>query len=72
MKSLSVIGQNPLDSEIVAVSGYTIFVADTRHTTVFELSQSGALPRTLETLKDRFTARHDHNPGDDPPESIVM
>jgi len=54
------------------VSGYTIFVADTRHATVFELSQPGAPPRALETLQNPFTARHDRDLGADAPGSVVM
>jgi len=54
------------------VSGYTIFVADTRHATVFELSQPGAPPRALETLENSFTARHDRDLGADAPGSVVM
>jgi len=54
------------------VSGYTIFVADTRHATVFELSQPSAPPRVLETLQNPFTARHDRDLGADAPGSVVM
>lgn len=54
------------------MSGYTIFVADTRHATVFELSQPGAPPRARETLENPFTARHDRDLGADAPGSVVM
>ncbi len=54
------------------MSGYTVFVADTRHATVFELSQPGATPRALETLENSFTARHDRDLGADAPGSVVM
>lgn len=49
-----------------------VFVADTRHATVFELSQPGAPPRALETLENSFTARHDRDLGADAPGSVVM
>jgi protein required for attachment to host cells len=54
------------------MSGYTVFVADTRHATVFELSQPGAAPRALETLENSFTGPHDRDLGADAPGRMAM
>ena len=54
------------------MTGFVVFVADTRHATVFELTEPGAPPRALETLTNPFTARHDRDLGSDAPGSVIM
>lgn len=49
----------------------TVFVADTRQAKVFELSEPGAVPRSLETLENSFTGRHDRDIGADAPGSVM-
>lgn len=51
--------------------GITVFVADSRQAKVFELSEPGALPRSLETIDNPFTARHDRDLGADAPGTVM-
>ena len=50
-----------------SATGVTVFVADSRQAKIFELSEPGALPRSLETIDNPFTARHDRDLGTDAP-----
>ena len=53
------------------MTGFTVFVADTRQAKVFELSEPGAAPRPLETLENSHTGRHDRDIGTDAPGSVM-
>jgi len=54
------------------VTGFVVFVADTRHATVFELTEPGATPRAIETLTNLYTGKHDRDLGSDAPGSVLM
>lgn len=55
----------------LSATGITVFVADTRQAKVFELSEPGALPRSLETIANPFTAHHDRDLGADAPGTVM-
>lgn len=54
------------------MTGFVVFVADSRHATIFELEEAGAPPRALETLTNPYTARHDRDLGADAPGSVIL
>jgi protein required for attachment to host cells len=54
-----------------SATGVTVFVADSRQAKIFELSEPGALPRSLETIDNPFTARHDRDLGTDAPGTVM-
>lgn len=63
--------RKPASKSSLSATGITVFVADSRQAKVFELSEPGALPRSLETIDNPFTTRHDRDLGADAPGTVM-
>jgi len=63
--------RKPASKNSLSATGITVFVADSRQAKVFELSEPGALPRSLETIDNPFTTRHDRDLGADAPGTVM-
>jgi protein required for attachment to host cells len=53
------------------MSGYTVFVADSRLVRIFELDEAGATPKLLEVVENTYTARHNRDLGADAPGRVL-